>query len=137
MAFISPDVAVALVRATLAICGDRATGYPDQPGVRWGLRHPRRRRRKGKAILLLIIGIYTVSYLSLFILFVYLPPGFIITTRSDCYYTDFVFCISCFVFCCRDGACPVSTTLDCKLINFQIIIAGYGAPSGYGYGAYG
>ena len=81
--------------------------------------------------------LYTVSYLSLFILFVYLPPGFIITTRSDCYYTDFVFCISCFVFCCRDGACPVSTTLDCKLINFQIIIAGYGAPSGYGYGAYG
>ena len=49
MAFISPDVAVALVRATLAICGDRATGYPDQPGVRWGLRHPRRRRRKGES----------------------------------------------------------------------------------------
>ena len=57
--------------------------------------------------------------------------------RSDCYYTDFVFCISCFVFCCRDGARPVSTTLDCRLINFQIIIAGSCAPSGYGYGAYG
>ena len=54
---------------------------------------------KGKAILLLIIGIYTVSYLSLFILFVYLPRFFIITTRSDCYYTDFVFVfrVSCFV----------------------------------------
>ena len=111
MAFISPDVAVAVGKGyagDLRGQGDR--GIRINRGYDGGLRHPRRRRRKGKAILLLIIGIYTVSYLSLFILFVYLPPGFIITTRSDCYYTDFVFCISCFVFCCRDGACPVSTT---------------------------
>ena len=99
IAAISLDVAVALVRATLAICGDRATG-----GIRINRGYDgvfailAAAGEKGKAILLLIIGIYTVSYLSLFILFVYLPPGFIIfATRSDCYYTGFVFRVSCFV----------------------------------------
>ena len=36
MAFISPDVAVALVRATLAICGDGATGVSGSTGGTMG-----------------------------------------------------------------------------------------------------
>ena len=91
MAFISPDVAVALVRATLAICGDRATGVSGSTGGTMGSSpsSPPQAKRESDTV---VNNIYRCLYCSFIC-----HPVLLFATRSDCYYTGFVFRVSCFV----------------------------------------